>query len=232
MAVDNEKLGTQVVSENYFDVDKMATSAGNIAGLFTIFGQSMQEIDQIMDEYVPGKYIKAPSLAKYINDAWHGMALSQMGQFQLMFDEWNGLISAAYAENSNFSEEAEAEFAKLLEFNFESDASAGGARASQSKTEGTAEDKAVFTYSVMRDISKITGRSDVSYDEYKKAYDSMSDEAKKYVDKTNQEDADYLIRVYGSDVLEDSERFNKITSGYNADVVQIIEDKLGGVDIC
>lgn len=228
---------TNSASDLKFDVGLMVQSAANIAGLFGIFGQSLKQIDERLDDFIGGKsgeFIKTPIAGENLNKLWHSLSLSQMGEFQLRFNEWSDMIRAAYNENDKFSAKTDVIFNELLTKNME-EALAATQAGVMLNNEGTLGALGVGVgvlasadYYTTIAIKEITGHMNGTTDEeYYEKFNNMSETVQNAVKAKNAEDAQAFYDNWSGRLQDRPELIEGMLNSYNPDVRKQVRNLFG-----
>ena len=221
--------GGGVSDDSFFDLDIMVNSAINIKGKFAIFGNSLVQIDNVLDEFINGDtgvYIHTPMFGQLLNEIWHDLSLAQMGEFQQEFNGWSDLIKAAYVNNQTFTDEAEKAFSELLDATSAENAYGGGGMFSGIVDTITGMARTAMDYDSTRAIYGLTGASNISDDEYSTRYDSLNEGLQEYVAGKNTTDADNFFTSYSGYLAENEDLFFRMLSNYNPEVERLVMEKV------
>ena len=218
-----------VSEDSLFDLDKMVNSAINIKSKFGIFGTSLIQIDEALDEFINGEegiFIKTPVLGKHLNDIWHDLSFAQMGEFQKEFSGWSDLIRAAYVNNQTFTEEAGQAFDELLAATSEEAMlNYGQTDSSQGSAWGDAA-RSIMDYESTRLVYGITGARNITDEEYTEKYDSLNPLIQSFVNDKNATDAETFYNSYSRYLNTNEDLFYNILAYYNPEVERIVMERV------
>ena len=219
-----------VSDDSFFDLDIMVNSAINIKGKFSIFGNSLVQIDKVLDEFINGTdsiYIKTPIFGQHLNEIWHDLSLAQMGEFQQEFSGWSDLIKAAYVKNQTFTDEAEKAFSELLDATSAENAyNGGGVFSGVVSASGSGIARTTLDYVATRAIYGMTGAHNITDDEYISRYDSLNEGLQQVVSDKNAADAEHFFSSFSGYLGDNQDLFFRMLSNYNPEVERLVMQKV------